>query len=94
MENKNGLYKLEDELLAEVRKNPAQFALAMNWFKTGFFSGFEKGNMAKNEAMEEDAKWMKSGRDYLMQVPSDKITVEDTLEAFGFGRNGLGQHGK
>lgn len=30
------------------------------------------------------------GRTYLMGVHRDKITVEDTLEAFGFGRNGLG----
>lgn len=29
------------------------------------------------------------GRSYLMSVQSDEITVEDCLEAFGFGRNGL-----
>lgn len=29
------------------------------------------------------------GRDYLMQVEPEDITVEDSLEAFGFGRNGL-----
>lgn len=29
------------------------------------------------------------GRDYLMRVQSDEITVQDSLEAFGFGSNGL-----
>ena len=33
---------------------------------------------------------LQKGRDYLMQVEANKITVEDSLEAFGFGRNGLG----
>lgn len=28
-------------------------------------------------------------RDYLMQVKPSDITVEDTLEALGYGRNGL-----
>ena len=32
---------------------------------------------------------LNEGRHYLMGVPSDKVTVEDALEAFGFGRNGL-----
>jgi hypothetical protein len=32
---------------------------------------------------------LNNGRDYLMQIEADKITVEDALEAFGFGRNGL-----
>lgn len=29
------------------------------------------------------------GRHYLMSVKRDKVTVEEALEAFGFGRNGL-----
>ena len=33
---------------------------------------------------------LQDGRDYLMQVKSGDITVEDSLESFGFGRNGLG----
>jgi hypothetical protein len=32
---------------------------------------------------------LNNGRNYLMSVDSDKITVEDALEAFGYGRNGL-----
>jgi len=32
---------------------------------------------------------LSTGRDYLMAVEPDEITVEDALEAFGFGRNGL-----
>ena len=37
---------------------------------------------------ELDAR-LEKGRNYLMQIGNDKITVEDALEAFGFGRNGL-----
>ncbi len=29
------------------------------------------------------------GRDYLMTVREDEVTVENALEAFGFGRDGL-----
>ena len=29
------------------------------------------------------------GRDYLMTVKEDEVTVENALEAFGFGRDGL-----
>ena len=32
---------------------------------------------------------LNAGRHYLMSIQSDKITVEDALEAFGFGRDGL-----
>lgn len=32
---------------------------------------------------------MSDGRKYLMQIEQQEITVDDTLEAFGFGRNGL-----
>ncbi len=31
------------------------------------------------------------GRDYLMQVSPDAITVENTLEAFGWTRDGLSE---
>ncbi len=33
---------------------------------------------------------LQNGRDYLMQVEPNDITVEDSLKSFGFGRNGLG----
>lgn len=29
------------------------------------------------------------GRDYLMTIQPDELTVEDALEAFGFGRDGM-----
>tara|TARA_R110002049_G_scaffold62344_3_gene166707 strand:+ start:116 stop:391 length:276 start_codon:yes stop_codon:yes gene_type:complete len=69
---------------------------------TSFFIQFEDGSQI--ELTEVLAKYSKDnyhyaqeirnqlsqGRDYLMQVEGDdSITVEDTLEAFGFGRNGL-----
>ena len=34
---------------------------------------------------------LNEGRDYLMQVNANKITVEDTLEAFGWTRDGLNE---
>jgi hypothetical protein len=33
---------------------------------------------------------LNNGRSYLMEVEPKKLTVEDCLDAFGFGRNGLG----
>jgi len=34
---------------------------------------------------------LNEGRDYLMQVSAGEITVEDTLEAFGWTRDGLSE---
>jgi hypothetical protein len=49
--------------------------------------------MEKIEATEAalaDARTLLArGRDYLMTVRAEAITVEDTLEAFGWQRNGL-----
>ena len=33
---------------------------------------------------------LQSGRDYLMSVEWENLNVSDALEAFGFGKNGLG----
>jgi hypothetical protein len=41
----------------------------------------------KSSKMNES---LSNGRHYLMGVRSEDLTVEDALEAFGFGRNGLG----
>ena len=38
---------------------------------------------------KEYAEQLQNGRDYLMTVDADEISVEDALEAFGFGRDGL-----
>ena len=35
-------------------------------------------------------KRLEDGRSYLMQVKPSELKVEDALESFGFGRNGLG----
>jgi hypothetical protein len=62
-------------------------------------SGMGKNQMGEeltkiyDNLIEEAAKYyqrLQNGRDYLMQVEPDEITVEDSLESFGFGRNGLG----
>lgn len=45
----------------------------------------------KEEAREtarEFGERLDKGRDYLMQVRKEDLTVEDALEAFGFERNG------
>ena len=39
--------------------------------------------------LENKTDQLSAGRDYLMTVQADEITIEDALEAFGFGRNGL-----
>lgn len=43
----------------------------------------------RTQHAEEDALNLNNGRDYLMQVQPNDLTVGDALEAFGFGRNGL-----
>lgn len=43
----------------------------------------------RDELITELDKRLQDGRYYLMGVESKKLTVEDALEAFGFGRNGL-----
>lgn len=50
---------------------------------------FRKERIAEQrETMLELAERLNKGRDYLMQVEPNKLTVTDALEAFGFGRNG------
>ena len=41
------------------------------------------------ERTGELSKALNEGRHYLMGVSAEDVTVEDALEAFGFGRNGL-----
>lgn len=43
----------------------------------------------KNVTIEKLDHQLRGGRDYLMQVSATEITVGDSLESFGFGRNGL-----
>jgi len=40
-------------------------------------------------AVAEMNNQLENGRHYLMSVQPKDLTVEDALEAFGFGRNGL-----
>jgi len=40
-------------------------------------------------AVREYERRFREGRDYLMSVKSDAITVEDALEAFGWTRDGM-----
>ncbi len=50
-----------------------------------FFNRHDKNILDYENSHER----LQKGRDYLMQIEFDKITVEDSLEAFGFGRDGL-----
>ena len=43
----------------------------------------------KEQPSDEDNERLQNGRHYLMGVEPKDLTVEDALEAFGFGRNGL-----
>ena len=68
---------------------------------TSFFIQFEDGSQieltevlakyskANYNYAQEKREQLTKGRDYLMQVQQDEITVDETLEAFGFGHNGL-----
>jgi hypothetical protein len=49
----------------------------------------KKENKESGTILENLDERMKNGRHYLMGIPVNDITVEDSLEAFGFGRNGL-----
>ena len=54
---------------------------------------FNNSNQEINHNKIHDlSKNLSDGRDYLMQVEPDEITVENSLEAFGFGRNGLNSY--
>lgn len=56
-------------------------------------SWYQASQEALTEALQSNREtWeqLSNGRDYLMTVDADEVTVEDALEAFGFGRNGLG----
>ena len=48
-----------------------------------------KANQLEAGVDVKTAERLETGRNYLMQVPRENLTVEDALEAFGFGRNGL-----
>lgn len=44
--------------------------------------------MFKADLVEDLGDRLNDGRNYLMQVDPSRITVEDTLEAFGYNKNG------
>ena len=50
-----------------------------------------KNALNRIEKLEKSSEQLMQGRDYLMQLENINIStvVADTLEAFGFGRNGL-----
>lgn len=51
---------------------------------------FRKERMSEmHDAISELNEQLQNGRNYLMSVNPKDLTVEDALEAFGFGRNGL-----
>lgn len=54
------------------------------------FLGCEDRLRYSREEADESASQLKNGRDYLMQIQQEDFKVEDALEAFGFGRDGLG----
>jgi len=43
----------------------------------------------KEQPSDDSNERLQNGRHYLMGVEPKDLTVEDALEAFGFGRNGL-----
>jgi uncharacterized protein YaaQ len=90
-----------------MNHHASQFLKAEGIIKEGntsFFIQFEDGSQI--ELTEVLAKYSKTnynyaqekreqltkGREYLMQVEQDEITVDETLEAFDFGINGLNSY--
>lgn len=55
----------------------------------GEMSQLQKQTDQYDAVAVENSKRLTEGRHYLMGVSYDQITVEDALEAFGFGRDGL-----
>jgi chemotaxis regulatin CheY-phosphate phosphatase CheZ len=53
------------------------------------WEGYEKRFIEMMDERDKLQNRLDEGRDYLMQVPQDKITVSDTLIAFGWDGNGL-----
>ena len=53
-----------------------------------YFKGYLLEDLDR-EKISELVERLEKGRDYLMTVEPSKLTVEDCLSAFGFGRNGL-----
>lgn len=49
----------------------------------------EASKMCKSDYSTNCAIALAAGREYLMSVLPSDLNVEDALEAFGFGRNGL-----
>lgn len=49
----------------------------------------EKLLIKEEEIAGDMNRQLMDGRHYLMGVEPSELTVEDALEAFGFGRNGL-----
>jgi hypothetical protein len=85
----NGLVPEDIQWLDESGASSLQADLET--FKDAYAERNEKVNalQAENEKLKESYARLMEGRHYLMGVNADKITVEDALEAFGFGRNGL-----
>jgi len=69
--------------------------------KTEFIISFEDGRKFElsellkeyekrsHDYAEDKREQLSKGRDYLMGVPEEEITVTRTLEEFGFGVNGM-----
>ncbi len=61
------------------------------WFV--WYEGYADWLCRRLEKVEERkielSEKLNNGRDYLMQINPKDLTVEDALESFGFGKNGL-----
>lgn len=62
----------------------------MTWAKGLIISELLNNLDKQSELVGSLSKRMSEGRHYLMGVAAMDLTVDDALEAFGFGRNGLG----
>lgn len=89
---------LRDKYKEAIKRRDERYAAG---FLEGFDNGFKYASQFSQSSKEDNGDTMRqsyedaqrrldNGRHYLMGVQSEDLTVEDALEAFGYGRNGLG----
>ena len=79
-----------DEATDWIVENQYNYTLIENdkLSNSGGNAGYSEG-VSQPGAVAEMNNQLENGRHYLMSVQPKDLTVEDALEAFGFGRNGL-----
>lgn len=70
--------------------NPIQKKLTNQEHNRTMIHKLKEQNVELKKRLNELSNQLNEGRRYLMGVKPSELNVEDALDAFGFGRNGLG----